>query len=120
MIIRELDKPADTWCSDCKIGVGCGIYETRPRVCQVFQCVWLQTQGTATPLPPELRPDISRVVISTAHESKDIVMNVGADRPDAWKKGIAGKLKDHWLASGVTIFVKCRDKIEKLPASPRR
>jgi hypothetical protein len=39
MIIREINKPADTWCSDCKIGVGCGNYATLPKVCQAFQCV---------------------------------------------------------------------------------
>ena len=28
------------WCSNCEIGVGCKIYETRPQVCKDFSCLW--------------------------------------------------------------------------------
>ena len=117
MIIRELDKPADKWCSHCKIGSGCSIYATRPAVCAAFKCVWLQTQDGANPLAPELRPDISHVVMSTAHDSKDIVLNVSATRPDAWKTGAIRQLVDHWMSHGVKIIVKCRDKVVKVSLS---
>ena len=32
--IRELNKPANTWCKHCNIGVGCGIYDSRPESIQ--------------------------------------------------------------------------------------
>ena len=28
------------WCSNCEVGVGCKIYETRPQVCRDFSCLW--------------------------------------------------------------------------------
>ena len=26
------------WCKHCEVGVGCKIYETRPKVCKDFSC----------------------------------------------------------------------------------
>lgn len=114
MKIRELNKPGNTWCQHCKIGVGCGIYDTRPESCRVFECVWLQTQRGDKPLSLELRPDRSRVVIGTNNHGKDIVLHVNTDRPDAWKRGGIGKLVAEMLADGITVMVKCGEMLQKL------
>ena len=29
-----------TWCKHCEIGVGCKIYEKRPKICKDFKCLW--------------------------------------------------------------------------------
>ncbi len=86
MGVEELEKPRNLWCQHCKIGEGCTIYETRPESCQVYECVWLKTQVLENPMPLELRPDKSRVVVGTTNKGEDLILYVGRDRPDAWKK----------------------------------
>jgi len=112
--IEELNKPGDTWCTHCEIGVGCGIYETRPEACRVYECVWLQTQRGGKPLALELRPDKSHVVMGVTNQGEDLVLYVGRDRPDAWKRGAMARLVDETLAKGYTVLVGCDGKVRKL------
>lgn len=101
MVVPELNKPANQWCSDCRIGEGCTRYETRPRSCVDFECVWLQTQKRRhgeQAMPPELRPDRSKVVIDVRRDGRGLVFHVDPDRPDAAEKGAAGRLLKHLLA----------------------
>ena len=54
----DLKKPGFVPCPHLRdlllvAGPGCGIYDTRPRPCRAWSCVWLTSPG----LPPELRPD---------------------------------------------------------------
>jgi uncharacterized protein len=114
MGVHELAKPVNTRCAHCETGVGCRIYDTRPSSCRTFECVWLQTQRGAQPLAPELRPDVSRVVMSTAAGGETIVLNVGPERRDAWKRGAMGKLVSRMLGDGVTVLLKCGDDVRKL------
>jgi len=114
MKVRELDKPANTWCRHCTIGVGCGIYATRPESCRVYECVWLQSQRGGRPLPLELRPDTSRVVMGVTNQGDDLVLYVSPDRPDAWKRGGTGKFVAEWRAKGFTVLVSCGDKLQKV------
>lgn len=39
--VREIGKPADTWCVHCVRGKRCGIYVSRPTGCREFTCQWL-------------------------------------------------------------------------------
>ena len=112
--IRELNKPGNTWCQHCKLGEGCGIYETRPESCRVYECIWLQTQKMARPIAFELRPDKSRVVIGTTNQGEDIVLYVTPDRPDAWKQGGFVKFVDELLSRKVKVLVSCGDKLQQL------
>lgn len=114
MGVHELDKPVNTRCPHCEMGVGCTIYETRPQSCRAFECVWLQTQRGTTPLARELRPDATRVVMSTANGGEAIVLNVAPDRADAWQRGAMGKLVREMLADGVVVLLKCGDDVRKL------
>lgn len=118
MHVRELNKPAHQWCPHCKIGTGCGAYDTRPESCKVFECIWLQTQRGQKPLAHELRPDISHVVLTTTKDDRDgVVLNVSPDRPRAWQTGAMGKLVSEMLRDGITVLVKCGDKITQLNAA---
>lgn len=114
MGVHELNKPVNTRCVHCEAGVGCAIYETRPQSCRTFECVWLQTQRGMKPLARELRPDASRVVMSTAAGGETVVLNVGLHRPDAWKRGAMGKLVSEMLAGGVSVLLKCGDDVRRL------
>lgn len=114
MKIRELEKPAHTWCKHCEIGVGCGIYATRPESCRIYECVWLQSQRGGKPLAPELRPDKSRVVMGVTNGGDDLVLYVSPDRPDAWKRGGTGQFVAEMRAKGFTVLVSCGDAVQKL------
>ena len=112
--IRELDKPANTWCRHCEIGVGCAIYDTRPESCRVYECVWLQSQRGGKPLPLELRPDTSRVVIGVTNHGDDLVLYVSPDRPDAWKRGGIARFVAEMRAKGFTVLVSCGEEVQRL------
>ncbi len=114
MKISALDKPGNVWCQHCKIGVGCGIYESRPEACRVYECVWLKSQRFPNPIPLALRPDKSRVVIGTTNNGDDVVLYVTPDRPDAWSKGEFGKLVSQWRSRGMTMFTSCADVVRKI------
>ncbi len=119
MGVHELEKPVNTWCRHCRIGAGCEIYETRPQSCRTFECVWLQTQKGAKPLASELRPDASRVVMSTTDGGETVVLNVAPDRQDAWQQGAMGRLVSEMLADGVPVIVKCGERVRKLGRGDR-
>ena len=54
----EFRKPANTQCKHLR-GAGCGIYETRPPVCQQFLCGW----RLFAELTDDWRPDLSGVLV---------------------------------------------------------
>jgi len=116
MKVRELDKPANTWCAHCTIGEGCRIYDTRPESCRVYACVWLRTQSLDKPIAPALRPDRSRVVIGTTNEGEDVVLYVSPDRRDAWNNPEFLKLIGDLRAGGIKVWVSCNDELT--PISP--
>jgi hypothetical protein len=55
---EEFSKKAGTLCSHCT-GSGCGIYQTRPKICRSFLCGWRLIPA----LGPDWRPDKSGVVM---------------------------------------------------------
>lgn len=114
MKIHELDKPANAWCPHCRIGSGCGSYETRPESCRVYECVWLQSQRGGRPLAPELRPDRSRVVIGTANGGEEIILYVSADHPDAWQRGGMARFVAELQARRIAVTVSCGERLRKL------
>jgi hypothetical protein len=80
--VVELNKPRDSWCADCQIGVGCGRYETRPPTCRQFHCGWL--------LLPELSeqwfPARAKFLLDSDMGGRRITAYVDPARPDAWKE----------------------------------
>jgi len=114
MIVEALDKPSNTWCPHCKIAEGCGIYESRPDACRIYECVWLQSQRGGKPMAFELRPDKSRVVIGVTNQGDDIVLYVSPDRPDAWKIGEMGRFVAEMRAKGFPVAVACGKRLRQL------
>lgn len=112
--ISELEKPANIWCRHCKVGEGCGIYETRPEVCRSYACLWLKTQSLGRPISPGLRPDKSRVVIGTTNHGEDVVFYVAPDRPDAWNRGDFRKLVAELRASSIRLHVSCGESVRQI------
>jgi hypothetical protein len=112
--IRELEKPAHTWCEHCNIGVGCGIYDSRPEACRVYECLWLKTQSLPRPIPFALRPDKSRVVIGTTNGGEEMVFYVTPERPDAWNRGEFKKLVAEMRTRSVKMYVSLGDDLRQI------
>jgi hypothetical protein len=62
------EKPGFTDCVHQVAGVGCGIYEDRPRACRGYRCQWLMGLGI---LGDEDRPDRSGVVVTKEQPTQD-------------------------------------------------
>lgn len=74
------------WQEPCKhlCKGGCGIYETRPTSCKVFECVWLASQRFPdVALSKSDRPDRSGIVMDV--NSKDVTI-VHCQTPEAYKR----------------------------------
>lgn len=72
-------KPSQSWCRHI-CGAGCGIYETRPRTCRAFECVWLRSQRGNRAMPAELRPDRCGAIL-TDHDEGAVRVHVDPDKP---------------------------------------
>lgn len=82
MSIPALNKAAGVWCTHCKTGIGCGIYEERPQACIDFMCGFL----TNPALGEEWRPATSRLIIDAGKEEGTTLVFVDPGRPDAWRR----------------------------------
>jgi hypothetical protein len=80
----------------------------------VYECLWLKTQGMEKPMVPSLRPDRSRVVMGTLNDGADVVLYVGADRPDAWKHSDCRALIGELQSRGVAVSVSCGERLQRL------
>jgi len=80
--VRELAKPAGTWCQQCEPGAGCRIYAERPLGCRDFFCGWLLNGEVAA----HWRPRESRMVLHFQATLNRTVVHVDPSRPDAWRK----------------------------------
>jgi hypothetical protein len=115
MAVQDLPepKPRDQWCPHCIQGKGCGIYESRPASCRVFDCVWLQKPR----LPDSLRPDRCKVVLSTVEKDRTLVANVDPGFPDAWRRPEMARLLALNMRRGVKIMVRVADRTQYLTAA---
>ena len=66
-----LKKEEWTMCQNCDVGVGCKIYEDRPKPCRTFDCSWIKGET-----PVEWKPD-KVGFFTTGHMEK--VMTLFAD-----------------------------------------
>lgn len=105
LAIRELDKPANRWCSHCEPGAGCRIYGDRPDPCRRFACGWL-----VHPLPDELRPDRCKVVMFEPAATPHILaLHVDPDFPDAWRQKSIAALVRAYVRKGGEVRVVAGD-----------
>jgi hypothetical protein len=104
--IPEFKKPAGKWCEHCAIGIGCTIYEKRPRVCADFTCVWLESfSHTPDGLPEEARPDKCKVVFSATTKDGLISGTLMPGHPDAWRRGAANWMIARMVEGGLSVVV---------------
>eukprot|EP01037_Dinobryon_pediforme_P031278 gene31278-35695_t len=81
MGVMALEKPEGAWCAHCKIGQGCGIYETRPDECRSFGCLYLLDPA----FPDKYRPDRTRIVFFLADGGDRVGAMVDPGQPNAWR-----------------------------------
>ncbi len=103
-----LNKPKDTWCSQCEVGKGCLIYESRPGPCVDFSCVWLQSQERTDHAKQDewMRPDRSKVMLLASPDGEVITGHCHPKYPLAWQE----PRMLNWLTSvamqGIPILIK--------------
>jgi hypothetical protein len=102
--IPELEKPMNRWCTHCTPGSGCRIYESRPAPCRDFACVWLESQKEEKPLPPALRPDKCKIVLSFSEDRKDVLGFCDPSSPNAWKELAIFGLLDVIAHQGIRVM----------------
>lgn len=74
IVSEDFCKQAGKTCEHCLPGVGCGIYEKRPKACQVFLCGWRFDPWLGS--RPEYRPDRLGVMFSKDAEGNMSVWEV--------------------------------------------
>lgn len=82
LAIPELEKPLQTWCSNCNIGSGCTIYDERPEPCRVFYCQYRRDPG----LGEEWAPSKSKMVVDSEVENERLAIYVDESRKRAWRE----------------------------------
>lgn len=80
--IAALDKPGGKWCSHCRPGRGCTIYEERPEECHTFRCLWLDDFR----LGEEWKPTHCKFVIAADVQNSKIDIHADAGSPGAWRR----------------------------------
>jgi Fe-S-cluster containining protein len=75
-MIEEFDKPAGERCPHQRHGKGCSVYAKRPFGCRMWNCRWVQNDGTAD-LP---RPDRAHYVIDSMSDFVTTVNNETGER----------------------------------------
>ena len=99
---KGLNKPRNSWCKHCEVGVGCAIYDDRPESCLTYQCVWLQDQV----MPDDLRPDRCGVMFEIPHGMNTIAGLVDPDRPNAWKAKRVRQLIGKFQEAGYPVLIR--------------
>ena len=78
--IREINKPEYQWCTHCKAGRGCTIYDSRPKSCRDFYCGYRQSDDVSEAWFPAK----SRMLLRA--QGIGIICYVDTGYPDAWKQ----------------------------------
>lgn len=94
--IKELDKPAGTWCRHCSTQNSCDIYTTRPDLCRHFICGYIAFDD----LGEEWRPDRAKFVLAI-QEAGRMTIHVDPDFPYAWREEPYHSKLREWAAAAV-------------------
>jgi len=79
--IVELEKPQQTWCTNCAIGTGCKIYEDRPKPCREFYCQYRLDKG----LGEHWAPKSSKIIVAYEDQNDRLAIHVDESRKTAWR-----------------------------------
>ncbi len=82
LAVQEIAKPAMTMCNYCTAGLGCHIYDSRPKQCRLFNCHFLENSK----LSEDWRPSKSHIVLVVSADGQRIGAHVNPDRPGAWRR----------------------------------
>ena len=109
MAIETLAKPAGTWCSHCRPGCGCLIYETRPTECLSYSCLWL----TDKRFGQHWTPNKSKIVLTASEDGIEVRCDPGF--LDAWRKEPfrreIGALAEAGEVNDITVLVIVGEKM---------
>ena len=92
--VQEIEKPSETLCVHCELGMGCKIYQTRPQECIDFTCGYLLEPN----LGPEWKPDVSGIVLRTL--GRTLTAHVDASTPNAWLREPYYSTLRQWARAG--------------------
>ena len=96
-----LAKKINEWCKYVIPGVGCSIYDIRPKCCH-FECVWKQDKY----LTDEFRPDKCGVMFEISSDPNIITGLIDPNRPDAWKSKRIKQLTNKFNKVGYRVFMR--------------
>lgn len=108
--IRDINKPMGTWCTHCKVGSGCEIYDTKPPACTNYRCAWLKGLGTEDDRPDKVNAVLDFVVWDRKRDPQElevVEMIEGASR----QKGLQAIIKDQ-LNKGLEVFISVSGKMK--------
>ena len=115
MAIETLAKPAGTWCSHCRPGCGCLIYETRPTECLSYSCLWL----TDKRFGQHRKPNKSKIVLTASEDGIEVRCDPGF--LDAWRKEPFLSQFRLWARQGTIVSVFVADRVTHiLPSGEER
>jgi hypothetical protein len=106
--VNQLKKPRGVACRHATEGKGCAIHPMRPQECRAYTC---RFQADRT-LGEEWRPSECGLVINT--DPRRVVVNVDADRPDAWRQEPYYSTIKRWSRNalpGWPVFVSIADEV---------
>ena len=82
MGVTALAKPAAKWCVHFRRSTGCGIYDTRPEDCRVFNCLWLLTDA----LDESWKPAVAGFVLHSEDGGRRLIVESDPARPHDWRR----------------------------------
>ena len=112
MSVWEIEKPNGVWCKHVKGHKSCEIYESRPRSCRDFNCLWLRGVGTDA-----MRPDRSRIIMVEAEDGggdgvKGFAAVLDPTRPLAWQepamRAFLESVRDRYGVVGIALGTRKR------------
>lgn len=98
--VREIHKPVGQQCQFCSEGVGCKVYEHRPKGCRDFVCEWIKGFG-----PEDSRPDRSGIVADLQNPVLEtVLLTIWEYQAGALESNFVSELINHTLASGRPVL----------------
>ena len=112
--IDELDKPANLACRHCVEGKGCAQYDTRPKTCRDFLCLW----RTDADFGPEWQPSLCGMMLY--RQGPQMTVLVDPESPAALQAGCHAdglqQLAERAEAAGGYVVVFVGDAVFKVEA----
>lgn len=99
--IESLQKPQGIWCVHCSIGVGCKVYDQRPKECREYACEWLKGSGFELD-----RPDKIGVVVDVmiSDDRKEALIRIIEVFEGAIERPRIRQMVEFFLAKGHAVY----------------